>query len=291
MSMNPASSEYFQQVAGEWDSLRSGYFGEEVRAAAFAKAYLRPEMTAADVGAGTGFIAAGLAPLVAQVHVLDGSAAMLETARKNLAQFANVEYHLADRQALPLADGSIDVAFANMYLHHCPDPQAAIREMVRMLKPGGRLVITDVDTHQNTWMREEMADVWLGFDRGEMRTWFKETGLVNVIVDCTGQSCCAESKQAQAGDESQRQANISVFVATGTRRISMREQVKDAYSAVAQAGSGCGCSKSEEDDSQIIQAALASSKSSCCSSTDKARVVTGEIILLFEQRPNSASRS
>ena len=71
MTMTPASSKYFQQVAGEWDTLRSGYFGEEVSHAAFGRAYLRPEMTIADVGAGTGFMAAGLAPLVAKVHVLD----------------------------------------------------------------------------------------------------------------------------------------------------------------------------------------------------------------------------
>src|SRR5512136_2102448 len=107
MSMTPASSEYFEQVAGQWDSLRSGYFGEEVRAAAFAKAYLRPEMVVADVGSGTGFMAAGLASLVRQVHVIDGSPAMLEVAHKNLAAFNNVEYHLADGQSLPFPDGSL----------------------------------------------------------------------------------------------------------------------------------------------------------------------------------------
>ena len=81
------------------------------------------------------------------VHVLDGSAAMLDVARKNLAQFENLEFHPADGLALPLPDASLDAVFANMYLHHCPDPLAAIREMVRILRPGGRLVITDMDTH------------------------------------------------------------------------------------------------------------------------------------------------
>ena len=122
-------------------------------------------MTVADVGAGTGFVAAGLAPLVKHVHVLDGSPEMLDVARKNLAQFENLEFHVADGLALPLPDDSLDAAFANMYLHHCPDPLAAIREMVRILRPGGRLVITDMDTHTHEWLKTEMADVWLGFDR------------------------------------------------------------------------------------------------------------------------------
>ena len=64
MSMTKASAGYFEQVAGEWDTLRAGYFGESVREAAIAKAYLRPEMVVADIGTGTGFLAAGLAPVV-----------------------------------------------------------------------------------------------------------------------------------------------------------------------------------------------------------------------------------
>ena len=264
MSMTPASSKYFEQNAGQWDALRTGYFSEGVRAAAIAKAYLRPEMTAADVGAGTGFIAAGLAPLVQKVYLLDGSEAMLAVARQNLAPFDNVEYHLADAQSLPLPDGSVDVAFANMYLHHCPDPLAAMREMVRILKPGGRLVITDADAHNHTWMREEMADVWLGFERSQVRDWLQQAGFVNILIDCTGQSCCAESGNPAVTDPQDRSAAIGVFVATGTRRIPMREQVKSAYSAAAQAGSCCG--------SQAVEAQAPASSSCCGESSAEAKV-------------------
>jgi arsenite methyltransferase len=78
-----------------------------------------------------------------------------------------VEYLLSDVQPLQLPDESVDAVFANMLLHHCPDPLAAILKMARILKPGGRLVITDVDTHAHEWMKAEMADVWLGFERGQ----------------------------------------------------------------------------------------------------------------------------
>jgi len=234
---NP-SATYFEKVAGQWDELRTGYFTEAVRAAAIRKAYLHPEMTVADVGAGTGFVAAGLAPLVKHVYVLDGSPEMLDVAKKNLAQFKTLEFQLADGLALPLPDASLDAAFANMYLHHCPDPLAAIREMVRILRPGGRLVITDMDTHTHEWLKTEMADVWPGFERSQMREWFELAGLVNVVVDCTGQSCQSDCKSGEG-----EHADISIFVAAGTKRVSAHESVQASYAAQAQ-GAGCGCSDS-----------------------------------------------
>jgi arsenite methyltransferase len=80
-----------------------------------------------------------------------------------------------------------------------------------------------------------------------MRAWFQEAGLVNTIVDCTGQSCCAESANPALRDEKGRDtqgrlASISIFVATGSRRMVMRDAVQENYAAVAESGSSCGCS-------------------------------------------------
>jgi len=277
--MTKASSEYFQQVAKSWDEISAGYFGKAVRETAIAKAFLRPEMAVADVGAGTGFVAAGLAPLVKRVYVVDGSAEMLAVARQNLSAFSNIEYHEADGTNLPFPDESLDAIFANMYLHHATDPLAAIREMVRALRPGGRLVITDMDEHAYAWLKEEMADVWQGFDRAQIRAWFQEAGLVNVIVDCTGESCCAESSNPAAAQEQGQQANdlrsvkISVFVATGTRRVVMRDAVRENYAAVAQSGS-CGCSPAAAENEGGC-CGSGSGGSSCCSgssSSDTAKL-------------------
>jgi arsenite methyltransferase len=231
---NP-SAAYFNQVAGQWDTLRTGYFRETVRDAAIAKAYLHPKMHVADIGAGTGFISAGLAPLVEKVHLLDGSAAMLDVAQKNLAHFPNLQFHTADGFALPLPDASLDAVFANMYLHHSPDPLAAIREMVRILRPGGRLVLTDMDSHPHEWLKTEMADLWLGFEREQIHLWFAEAGLVNVIVDCTGETCQSDCKSGN--DE---QAEISIFVAAGTKRIPARDSVQSSYAERALQGASCG---------------------------------------------------
>jgi arsenite methyltransferase len=267
MSMTQASSEYFDRVAGSWDQISAGYFGKAVRDVAIAKAYLRPEMAVADIGSGTGFVTAGLAPLVKRVCVVDGSAAMLEVAKKNLSAFGNIEFHEADGTSLPFPEESLDAVFSNMYLHHTTDPLAAIREMVRVLRPGGRLVITDMDQHAYGWLKDEMADVWQGFDRGQVRAWFQEVGLVNVLVDHTGQSCCAESSNPIMVDEQGREAKISIFVATGTRRMVMRDSVQENYAAVARSGSIGGCTPSATENESGCCSSSSSSDSSCCSGT------------------------
>ncbi|MGE5618831.1 MAG: arsenite methyltransferase [Sphingomonadaceae bacterium] len=202
--------DYFDKVAPMWDEMRRSYFTEEVRDAAIARARLQPEAVIADVGTGTGFMLAGVAPVVRKAYGFDNSAEMLEVARANLGGLGSVELRLSEGASLPLPDGVLDAVFANMYLHHAPDPAAAIVEMARVLKPGGRLVITDMDRHDHEWMRAEMADLWMGFDREQVAAWYRAAGLSEVAVECTGSNCCSGSS---CGDR----VSIGVFVASGTK--------------------------------------------------------------------------
>src|SRR5690606_38712227 len=134
-------------------------------------------------------------------------------------------------------DNSQDAVFANMFLHHAPDPLAAIKEMTRILKPGGRLIISDLDSHNHTWMQEEMADEWPDFERAQIIEWFRQAGLVNSYINCSGSNCCGTSQV----DASQL-AEISTFIAVGTKRVQRKESVKENYSLIAESGFGCGCS-------------------------------------------------
>ncbi len=198
--------DYFSQVAGQWDEIRSGYFTEHMRDAAISKARISPDSVVPDVGTGTGFVAAGLATKTAKVYCFDVNLGMLEVARRNLAAFTNVELREAAGEHLPLADNTLDGVFANMYLHHAPDPLAALKEMARVLKPGGVICITDLDAHDHTWQREQMADLWLGFDRADIRNWLAESGLSEIDVDCAEGTCQACGPDGQVEP-------LSVFVA------------------------------------------------------------------------------
>jgi arsenite methyltransferase len=207
---NAPSNPYFAKVAEQWDEIRSDYFTEHLRDAAIDKAHLPPQAVVADVGTGTGFVAAGLASRADRVIGFDVSPAMLAVARRNLAQFNNVELREATGDQLPAANDTFDGVFANMYLHHAPDPLTTIKEMARVLKPGGVLCITDLDTHDHEWQREQMADLWLGFERDAMRRWFAEAGLKEIDVDCAEGTCNA------CGPDGTVQP-LSIFVAIGRK--------------------------------------------------------------------------
>lgn len=204
------SKQYFDEVAHQWETMRKTFFSDNVREKAFAAAGVSPGKAAADIGAGTGFITEGLINKGLKVIAVDQSEAMLTEMKKKFTH-PDIEYRVGTAENLPIADNAVDYCFANMYLHHVESPLTAIKEMARILKPGGILVITDLDEHAFEFLRTEQHDVWMGFKREDINQWFHDAGLTNVIVDCADESCCAQS-----GD-GREYASISIFVASGVK--------------------------------------------------------------------------
>jgi ArsR family transcriptional regulator len=170
---------FFERVATDWDAMRLAYYDERVIEKMAAVSGLNGAMIVADVGTGTGFVAAGLAPRAGKVVGVDNSPAMLAAASRNLDSLGvrNVELVEEDTAALPLESGSVDAAFANMVPHHAQDRGAMLEKMARAVRPGGTVAITDEVEHPYGWMREEHADVWLGFSEGQIGGFFRAAGL------------------------------------------------------------------------------------------------------------------
>jgi len=205
------SRSYFDEVAPRWDRLREIFFGEAVRDKALSVAIVNRDRIAADIGCGTGFITEGLVQRGLKVIAVDGSQAMLSEMKRKFAGLDLIDCRQGDAGSLPIEDETVDYAFANMYLHHVALPPEAIKEMARILKPGGVLVITDLDEHHFEFLKREHSDRWMGFLRADIQRWLEDAGLREIAIDCVGENCCASSS---CGTE---RAEVSIFVASGRK--------------------------------------------------------------------------
>lgn len=172
------SKSFFDAIGPEWDALRKVFDDDVLRARAVAH-LVPPKTRVVEIGTGTGILALELGRLGLDVVAVDNSARMLEAARLKLEaeSIDNVDLRRADAHELPLADGEMDAALAHMVLHSLTNPADAIREMARVVRPGGVVVVVDFDRHEQEWMRQELGVVWLGFDRAELAGWFEAANL------------------------------------------------------------------------------------------------------------------
>jgi ubiquinone/menaquinone biosynthesis C-methylase UbiE len=173
------SEAFFSKASGQWDKLRAELFGQAFHAQA-ALALIDPALRVGDLGCGTGQLSALLAPHVATVVAVDGSADMLQAARARLADVANVDVRRGALEALPIDDGQLDVAVLALVLHHLPDPARALAEAARVLQPGGRVLIVDMLPHDRTEYQPQMGHVWLGFGEPQIRRWLDAAGFTNL---------------------------------------------------------------------------------------------------------------
>jgi ArsR family transcriptional regulator len=175
------SQEFFSSTAGHWDRVRDELFGERFHLAAL-PAFADGEWTVGDLGCGTGQMTAALAPFVAHVISVDASSAMLQAAKKRLHAFENVELRRGELEALPIDDARLDAATLALVLHHLAEPERALAEVARVLKPGGRLLIVDMLPHDRESYRQQMGHAWLGFSEEHVRRILGGSGFGNVRI-------------------------------------------------------------------------------------------------------------
>jgi len=182
-----SSREYFDNIAMSWNKMRSEYFRDEVREKILRKIDVKNKVIG-DLGCGTGFITLGLAsknPHI--VFAIDQSLNMLKELKKESIkqEFNNVYPIKSSLDELALFDDSLDIITINMALHHTVKPNESIKEMYRVLKQEGRVLISDVYKHDGEWAKEEMYDEWLGFSENEIREWLGKVGFRNIEIEDT----------------------------------------------------------------------------------------------------------
>lgn len=159
---------YFDELAGKFG--RHYVPGRSWKGLAEMVMKLLPPLVIADLGAGEGAIAQLLAQRAERVIAVDSSQKMVEFGADLARQhgLANLEYRLGDLEDLPVETATVDVAFFSQSLHHAPHPDRAVAEAYRILRPGGRVAVLDLDRHHFEEARELYADLWMGFSEVEL---------------------------------------------------------------------------------------------------------------------------
>ena len=174
--------QYFNLIAGRLG--KNHCPGRSWEAIGHLALRLTPEIDIADLGAGEGLVSQLLAHRARTVSCIDNSPRMVEVgtelAKKN--GLHNLTYQLGDIERVPLADKSVDLAILSQALHHAQHPQAAVNEAFRILRPGGQLLVLDLNEHTFERARELYADVWLGFKESALHSFLKKSGFTKVEV-------------------------------------------------------------------------------------------------------------
>jgi ubiquinone/menaquinone biosynthesis C-methylase UbiE len=207
------SLSYHEKVAEDWDDIRAEYFGLRVRNRALA-GLVPSDWTVADIGCGTGFMLLAMAPLVKKAIGIDNSAEMLRVAKRKARDrgLKNIDFIKSDMNKIPLKDCVLDGLTASMVLHHSPDPAETAKEWGRVVKPGGKISIVEMEKHEHEWLRDEMADIWLGFEPKELRGYFRSGGFEQIRVEKAEEECSTADMGAR------KTANVGILLLTAVRK-------------------------------------------------------------------------
>ena len=171
---------YFDELAGKFG--RQYVPGRSWKGLAETLLKLMPPMVIADLGAGEGTFSQLLAQRAKRVIAVDNSEKMVRVRRAPGARARPRQPGVpkGDLEALPIDDGSVDLAFLSQSLHHARHPDRAVAEAHRILRPGGRILVLDLVRHHFEEARELYADLWLGFTDVELRRFLCRAGFRDV---------------------------------------------------------------------------------------------------------------
>ena len=207
------TKEFFNEVAPQWEEISRNYSDETLKTKLMESDFLTKSMILVDLGAGDGFISRFAAPFVKKVIAVDISGEMLQELRRKAKSggLRNIETLESDGQDVSLSDSSVDVVCANMYLHHIEQPEVAIQEMYRIVKPGGRVFLADLYEHSDQELIHKMHDLWPGFNPEQLAMLFQKAGFREVYYETLAQQA-ARFQGGAPGNSPERNGAKNIFI-------------------------------------------------------------------------------
>ena len=174
------ADDYFSQIASNWDAVRSLYVPEvEIETALIEAVGDRELEILVDLGTGTGRILQLFGDGIQRGIGIDSNQEMLTIARSGIEQkqLSHCQVRKEDLYQLSMADQTVDLVTIHHVLHFLDDPQAALFEAARILRPGGQILIVDFAPHNLEYLRQESNHRRLGFSDQVISAWCRAAGM------------------------------------------------------------------------------------------------------------------
>ena len=182
---------FWDKVSGVYDLFENIYNKSVYQSTGESVAkYIKNTDRVLECACGTGAISIFIAPVCKELLVTDYSVGMLKQAKKKLKNYDNIEYKMVDITDIEAEDNTFDVVVAGNVIHLLPDPQRAMRELTRVCKDGGRLVIpTYINGDEGTnklavkFLEKLGASFKCQFDAESYEKFFEDMGYKNVTYE------------------------------------------------------------------------------------------------------------
>lgn len=168
------------------------FYSVQVRDEAVMQVKADPGKTAADLGAGEGFITEGLLNAGCSVIAVDSSPEMVSILKERFGHVREVQVVQSGYCPVKLDDNCADYVFSHMQLCRAESPAAFISELKRIVKPGGRIALTDLLFHEHSAVTEKYNMKHPGFTLPDLYEWFVQAGIKNISIETAGSVILAD---------------------------------------------------------------------------------------------------
>jgi ubiquinone/menaquinone biosynthesis C-methylase UbiE len=171
---------FYKYLSKVYDRINPFVWNGAMRDEAIEMLDLEPDDDVLDVGCGTGFATTGLLDHLNAVHGLDQSEHQLEKATEKFADDDRVTLYRGDAERLPFRDDTFDVVWSSGSIEYWPNPVATLRDMRRVARPGGQVLVVGPDAPNSRVFRWLADRIMLFYDEATADRMFREAGFADV---------------------------------------------------------------------------------------------------------------